>query len=471
MAPSAMAPRGRGLVDRYGHPMESPGNDLPAVKREPPITIAPDFKTVKDCKDAITALDFGQFMVATWLIEQMFWQPRQRAVVNTRLDGLVGTQIRWEPGRPNDAGRRAARDIVEDWPLIATSATRKQLFEWGLMLGVGLAQQHWYESPTSGRWIPRLEVYHPQWCIWDWFMRAYRVWTLDGWAIVPSPSLQVPGQAWQPMYPTGQSFTDEPDTLKRWVVHEPFGQYSWRRGLVHAGWDPWLGLVKANRNLHRSSEKMGVGIAKAKYPKSKDDASFNKFISYLRTMGSEGVIPVEQWEDDISPGVKGYDVEPFEWTQTGADIISRDREACSADIAVLYLGHNTTAETKGASVGASAQVGNLIRGDIRVGDTWSEFATFLGQPLRNWAEVNYGDPGLAPIPVYVTDPPSENQAAAQTLLWVSQALQVLRNNAPGVDFTELLNRFRVPMQNEGASVPPPDPKQPPAAPAPTGAQP
>lgn len=461
----ALAAKSRGLVDQFGHPTTQPSNDLPAVKREPPITIAPDFKTVQDCKDAVTALDFGQFMVSTWLIEQMFWQPRVRGVTNTREDGLVGTPIRWEAANPNgkganDTARRAARDIVVDWPLIASAPVRKQLFEWGLYLGAGFAQKHWYESPSTGRWIPRLEVYHPQWCIWDWFMRAYRVWTLDGWAIVPSPSLMVPGQAWQPMYPVGQTTTDKPDTLRRWVVHEPFGQHSWRRGMVHSVWDPWLGLVKANRNLHRSSEKMGVGIAKASYPKSTEKASFNLFLSYLRSMGSEGVIPVEQWEDEVGGGVKGYDVQPFEWTQTGADIITRDREACLADIAVLVLGHNTTAETKGASVGASAQVGNLIRGDIRVGDTLTEFATYYPQVIRDWAEVNYGDPALAPIPVYVTDPPSENQAAAQTLLWFSQALATLRQNAPGTDWSELFNRFLVPAGPSGPGVLPPEAKDP-----------
>lgn len=444
--------------------------ELPRIRREPAIQIAPSFSTVSDCSSVITVLDFGQFQLAAWLIEQMRWNSRLRAVENTRSDALVGTEIRWEPGRNNELARRAARDIVEDWPLIATAATRKQLFLWGLDLGVGFAQKHWYESPTSGRQIPRLEVYHPQWAIWDWATRAYRIFTMDGWAIVPSPSLMVPGEPWAA--PMGGSAVYQPDTLRRWVVHEPFGQHSWRYGMVHSSWRPWLSHEWANRDLSRASEKLGIGIVKVEYPKATDKTALATLISGIRTIGSEGVLPVEVYPENNEQGLKSYNVAPFEWSGTGADIIRSAREAASADLAVLYLGHNTTAETKGASVGASAQVGNIIRGDIRVGDCWNEKATIYLQVIRDWAEVNYGDAGVAPIPVPITDPPGENQAAAQALLNLSLALQGFDKSVKGIDKPELLNRFRVPQQPGGVTeapqpVPvapgtPPGQKQPPA---------
>jgi hypothetical protein len=423
------------------------GNGLSNVRREPPIQIAPDFKTVPECKAVITTLDYGQFMLAAWLIEQMMWNSRVRGVNETRVNGLVGTPIRWLPGRDNAKARRAARDIVEDFPLIAAPATRRQITKWGINLGVAFAQKHWYRSATSGREIPRIETYHPQWAIFDWSLRAYRVWTLDGWVIVPSPALQVPGEEWRPMYAPGALEADDP---RRWVVHEPFGQHSWREGLVHAAWRPWLGHEYANRDMSRSSEKLGLGIVKLKYPKSIDKTALNLLIQKIRTIGSEGVLPVEQYLEES--GQASYDVEPFEFSGTGFEMIQGTKESNATDIAVLYLGHNTTAETKGASVGASAQVGNLIRGDIRVGDCENEASTLYGQVLRDWAEVNYGDPGNAPVPDYVTDPPSENQAAALTLFNVSNAVDKLRLAAPGVDYNELLNRFQIPMNAGGAQV-------------------
>lgn len=437
--------------------------DLPRIRREPAIQIAPSFATVSDCSSVITVHDFGQFQLSSWLTEQMLWNSRVRAVTNTRGDGLAGTPIRWEPGKNNDLARRAARDIIEDWPLIATAATRKQMSVWGWFLGVGLAQKHWYESPTSGRQIPRLEVYHPQWMIWDWGSRAYRVFTMDGWAVVPSPALLVPGQTWQPMSPTGGNY--QADSLRRWVIHEPFGQHSWRLGLVHSVWRAWLAHEYANRDLARASEKLGIGIVKVEYPKATDKSALNALIGGIRTIGSEGVLPVEVYPENNAQNMKSYNVTPFEWSGTGADIIKSAREAAAADIAVLMLGHNTTAETKGASVGASAQVGNTIRGDIRIGDCLNEQATMYLQVIRDWAEVNYGDASVAPVPVYETDPPGENQAAAQTLLNVSLAAKNFQTTLDGVDYTELMNRFRIPMAPTGAKVmPPPAPATPPKSP-------
>jgi hypothetical protein len=427
-----------------------PRGALPGLRREPPIQIAPTFSTVSDCQSAITFLDYGQFQLASWLIEQQRWNSRFRGVQNTWADGLIGTPIRWEPGRDNALGRRAAQAIKEDWPLMASATTRKQISRWGLDLGVAFAQKHWYESPSSGRMIPRLEHYHPQWAIWDWSQRAYKIWTLDGWAIVPSPSLMVPGQPWEPLYPITSS--GQPDTLRRWVVHEPYGQHSWRDGLVHASWNPWLRLEWANRDMARCSEKIGLGIIKVKYPRMTDLTALNLLISKLRQLGQEGVIPVEQYKPtDGTTAEQNYDAEPFEWSGTGFNSISGTREGASSDLAVLYLGHNTQAETKGASVGASAQVGNLIRGDIRVGATWAEWTTMQPQVVEDWAEVNFGDRGLAPVAVYETDPPAENQAAATTLLNVSQAVALLKQHFTGINWTEVLNRFRVPTQDGGVS--------------------
>lgn len=435
------------------------GDDLPDIRREPPIMIAPDFNTVGDCRGVITLLDFGQFQLASWMIEQMLWNPRVRGVLETRLNGLVGTEIRWEPGKKNDTARRAARDIVEDWPQMVNAATRKALSQWGLLLGLGLGQKNWYLSPLTRRMIPRLQVYHPQWTIWDWTLGAYKVWTLDGWSIVPSPSLLAPGQEWKA--PQGGE-KQVPDTLRRWVLHEPWGQHSWRNGLVHSLWYAWLGHEWARRDQARASEKQGLGIVKIKYPRTTDKTALNLLISKMRRLGQEGVIPVEQGNAD--DGTSGYDATPFEWTGTGHDIIQRTKDSIAIDIAVLLLGHNLTSEAKGGSY-AAANVGNLIRDDIRADDALNEFSTLYSQLIRDWAEVNYGDADAAPIPIYVTDPPAANQAASMTLWNVTQAVDKLRAAAPGLDFDEIFNRYRIPMQLGGAAVKPP----PAPAPAPGGA--
>lgn len=432
---------------------------VPAVGREPPIQIAPDFRTVGACKGVITLLDFGQFYQAAWMIEQMLWSDRVQSGWQTRLDALTGTEIQWLPGRENELGRRAARDIEEDWPQIMSAAAMAQLHLWGELLGVGFGQKHWHVG-ASGRALPRLEVFHPQWGLWDWALRdrrgAYRVWTLDGWQIMGSPAEMVPGDVVE-----ASDVGSVADPML-WVVHEPYGAKSWRRGMVHSLWRPWLGYEMATADEGRACEKQGRGNLLLKYPRSSDgntsgqnpqdpNSPLGRLMGYLSNLGSESVIPVEQYAPEA--GVPSYDVESFDWGKVGWDVLSGALVDFGNRLTISILGHATMAQTQGASVGASAATGNLIRGDIRVGDCRKIAETVRSQILRDWAAVNYGDPSVAPIPRPVTEEPMANVAAADTLVKVAGALAQFRAQAPGVDVTALLNRFQIPMLPDGAGEP------------------
>ncbi len=419
---------------------------IPAIRREPPIQLFARYTSVADVQSVIDAHDLGFFQISTFLTEQMQANPRLRGIVGTRLSGMIGTAIRWEPGRDNDLGRRAVRAIEEDWPLIASVQTRKQLHEWGLQLGVGFAQKHWYRSRTTGRLIPRVEVFHPSWTAWNWGPRLYQIWTQEGTQYVPSPSLSVPGDEVVPLSRDALASGIGLAPAMQWVVHEPFGQHSWRRGLIHAGWSAWLGHEFSRTDMQRASEKFGLALLKLKYPKIEKDApALLQLLSALRNLRSNGVLPMEQREDGLN-----FDVEALEYGNAGFDIIQRTKDSNATDLAVLYLGHNLTTEAKGGSY-AAANVGDLIRGDIKADDAAAENATFHEQVIGDWAFVNFGDRELAPIAVYETDPPAINLTAAQTLQFVSLAVQALSSSkiAEGIDFEALLRRFRMPIKAGG----------------------
>jgi hypothetical protein len=415
----------------------------PAIRREPAIPVASAYTNVKTVREVVRRLDAGDIYEAALLVEQMLWNPRLRGVLETRLNGLMSTSIRWEPGRDNTAGRRAAKAIKEDWPLIADEPTRKQFHEWGLMLGVCPAQRAWFRCGSTGREIPRLQVFHPQWMTWNWAKRVYQIQTLDDGIIeVESPTL-VGGD----------------DALPDWVIHEPFGVHSWRRGLIHAAWYAWLGHEWAARDQARASEKLGIGILKAKYPFGTADSDDTKaFVRGLRSVNSEGVVPCGETSDG-----RKYDAEPLEFTGTGYDMILRTKDSKAVDLAVLFLGHNLTTEAKGGSY-AAANVGDLIRGDIKGFDAYAEAATYRRQLLAPWAERNFGDPELAPIPVYETDPPALNLTAAQTLQALGGAM-ISFAKFPEVERRALFERFRVPM-NDATEPQQPITTDPAAAPAP-----
>ena len=403
-----------------GRPFEKETPEgLPRIHREPPLQLFGKLTTKAQFENVVAAHDYGYFQVSAYLMRQMIRCGRVAQCIQTRSTALTGTPIQWLLGKNNDKGRRAVVDIETDWPLIASPAARAQLSTWGWFMGVSMAQKHWYVAPTTGRSIPRIEPYNPMWTNWDWSVYAYRVWTWnDGIRIVPSPSLQVPGEPWQPAPGLSNYGADDP---RLWVVHEPYGVNSWANDLnfIHSLWEDYFGYALANNDMNRVCEKQGRGQMVLKYPKSTDDkgnTTRDALIEALLNVGSEGIFPLEQYGRDVEGDTHGYELEPFAWPATGYDIVSGTKQSNGDAIAGRITGHNTSGETKGATgTQGGAQTGNLIRGDIRVDDCGNEKHTIEQQVLRDWAEANYGDPDLAPVMVYAVGSTLPRSSASPTI--------------------------------------------------------
>jgi hypothetical protein len=427
-------------------------DDTPHIFVEPPIPLATEFSSVDQVRAVITQLDQGNFRMPSLLLERMMWNPRLRATTETRLAGLISTEVRFEPARNTPDCRRAAKELTEDWRYIATSPMRKQMWQAALFLGFGLAQRVEDVAPT-GRTIFKLRPYWPGFASWYWARKAYRVITFDAGVtetaspsvdrkaidvFAPSPSDRVPSASEQP-----------------WVIAEPFGVNSYRGGLIHAAWRPWLGHEWASRDQARASEKHGLGIVKFYYPAGKGteyEAGLKRSMAGLRTMGAEGVIPLERRPDDIDGKNVGFDVEPFEFNGAGFQAISDTMNANAVALAILLLGHNLTTEIKGGGSYAAAGVADYIRDDKKFEDGDGEYSYAGPQLIVPWAEANYGDPSLAPIAHYVTDSPAVNLQRAQMIYQVSMAAAQLRANVPKVDCDALAEEFRLPMLSDGVTV-------------------
>jgi len=460
------------LVDAYGRPMSGVRSDgFPVVAREPAPLLHGRFKTIKEAEEAAAWGLQGFFQWPALLCDQVLRVPRVRGPFQTRAAALIGTEINWLPGRDNRDGRRAVEAIKEDWPKIAEPAARAALSTWGQLL-VGIAQKHWYHSAEAGRWIPRLEPWHPQQTMFDWNLNgrrgAYRIYTLDGWRTVPSPALTVPGELF--LYDPVQagSINGKPATVwkvleggglaesqRQWVFHEPHGPHSWRNALIYALWASALGWEFADRDMAKLCERQGLGGLKLKYPKTTEgknaqgvvdpNSSLGLFMTAVKNLGSRFIIPVEQYPQNGPQTLASYDVETFEWSGAGWEIVNGTKESKALDLGILILGHNTTVQSSTAGASAGARVGNDVRDDIRVRDCLDESATMHHQVLCDWAEVNFGDPGLAPIPVPRGLSTTANVPAAQTLLTVGQAVQILR--AQGLDeesCEQVLAGFQIP---------------------------
>lgn len=428
--------------------------DTPRIYVEPPIPLTTEFRTIDQVRAVINQHDAGRFRMSALLAERMMWNPRLRAVLGTRLSGLLAAEVKFDPVRENKDARRAAREFAEDWLAMVTTPVRKQYRKWSLLMGIAFGQRALELSPTSGRQIFRLRPYWPGFASWYWSEGGYRIQTHDAGVVdVASPGLKEVG-APSPMMTGLVNPSEQP-----WVIDEPNGSNSWREGIIHAAWRPVLGHDWAMRDQSRASEKHGIGVIKAKYPRGEGEqhkAAVTTFTSDLGQMGAEGVIPLEQ----RSEGEASFDVEPFEFNGSGFQAISDTMNSNAVALAILFLGHNLTTEIKGGGSYAAAGVGEYIRDDIKHDDAASEWAVFGPQLARPYCLLNYGDPELAPRARYITDSTSINKAMAQMMASVATAIQLLRTNVPDFDVDTFCEQWRIPLLPAGSvqvpAAPPPE---------------
>lgn len=428
----------------------------PRIYIEPPVPVTTEFCTVEQVRSVINQHDAGRFRMSALLAERMLWNPRFKAVLNTRLAGLMAAEVKFEPARDNRDGRRAAREFQEDWASMVTTPSRKQFRKWSLMLGISFGQRALELSQVSGHQIYRIRPYWPGFASWYWSEGGYRIQTYDAGVVdAASPGLKEIG-APSPTLTGLINPSNQP-----WVIDEPNGSNSWREGIIHSAFRPFLGHEWAIRDQARNSEKNGIGVIKAIYPQGKGPEhreALNKFINGLRTIGSEGVIPVETRGD----GEPSFDAEPFEFNGTGNNAISDAMNSNAVALAILLLGHNLTTEIKGGGSYAAAGVGEYIRDDIKHDDAASEWACFGPQLARPYCLLNYGDPDLAPRARYITDSTTVNKAMAEMMLAIAQSIQLLRINVPTFDVDAFCDEWRIPLLPAGAVQVPPPPQ--PAAP-------
>lgn len=438
-------------------------DQAPRIYVEPPIPLSTEISDVYSVRGIIRQLDIGIFRQPALLLERMLWNPRLRAVVETRLAGVIASDIRFKPARNNKDCRRAAKELAQDWPLMMSAPMRKQMAKSGLFLGLGVGQRVLDKSPITGRAVFKLRPYWTGFAQWYWAARCYRIQTFDvGVTDAQTPSLD-PALIKQSAYSSFLGATKKPSETP-WVISEPFGMNSYREGLMHAAWRPWLGHEWSMRDQARASEKYGIGVLKAKYPRGSGDehkAAIERYTRGLRSLGSEGVIPLEQ----RSEGEANFDVETLEYTGTGFQCIADTMNSNAVALAILLLGHNLTTEIKGGGSYAAAGVGEYIRDDKKRDDSDIEKTWAEPQIIAPWAEANYGDPSVAPVLEYVTDSPTVNLHRAQMINSLAMATQYLRANVPRVDCEALAEQFDLPMLDESVTV------QVPAAPTAAPAQP
>lgn len=392
----------------------------------------------------------GNLMLAADLVEGLiFADDRAPAVGRTRSDALFGLRPTFEPGSEGD-GRRHGRVVKameggEDYWSIFPTAISKQIFTWGLFLGVAPVRLNWWETlPVSkrrvvrqrkGRHVPVAELWHP---------RDLRLDPID--------------QAWKMRLAGGRERVITPGDGE-WMLFTPYGPFRpWTMA-------PWRGLARwlllkqlGIGDWGRHGEQASQTVVETDKEVKTTPELRKELASTLKGAGANAKVV-------LPPGMHARRLE----NTSSGDLYRQQGEAADKADAVALLGHAINAESGSANTGAQASEG--IRLDIRMGDAevWSEFTRDGG--LTWWAEINFGDPELAPWACYPAKKPDALASKGAGYKALGDGLQALRAADPAVDVHKLLEDEQLPLLTPeqaaaaaAARAPSPPPPLAPAAP-------
>lgn len=379
-------------------------------------------------KSAEVLADGGSLMQAADLCDEMLADDRLLAVLNKRVQGVLGLEVTFEASR----GRRKpvkALDVGEDWWEMFPESELGELVKWGTLLGVGVGRINWKEH--ENRVVGVLEPWHPRNLKWDPQKRAWFARLTDG--------------TWTEVTPGDGS----------WVLYTPYGKKRpWAKGLWRglARW--WLLKQYAIVDWALYSERHGQG--------------------YFVAEPQPGMTPTAKARDELAkdmqgmgraPGIAmpaGFNFKLVESVANNWQTFNAQKDAANVAFAIALLGNNLSTELSQGSF-AAADVHKvveitIIRFTAETVSTWAH-----DQVLVWWAEFNYGNRDIAPWPRWATEPPEDLKASADLMVSFGTALDAFAKYKIPVDLAALCERFKIPIL-PNADIPPLEAPPPPPSP-------
>lgn len=384
--------------------------------------------------DNVRAVDYlieeaesGYFGNAALLVDQILRDARIFAVMMTRVLGLLGKDLEFDPPKETAHAKKLAEDIEADWPSIFSDAALVDLLTWGLMLGVGLGQV----IKDGPAWT--LEVWHPWALEWDTDKRAYFVETRT----------DTGGRARLEIIPDGKgAYTDAQGT--HWVLFTPYGYgNAGRRGLLRNLHRLYLERQWAHRDRSRYSEVHGQPMRFGIAPLNSEKADRVAFKNSLSFMGAEPVVVAAHGEEG-----NRWDVKLVEAQGKSTELFQVELEQLDKEIATLVLGQSQSTDGQGG-LGTQENAGESVRLDVMRFDGDNLSSTLRAQVLVPYCAFTYGGNGeQAPWPCWDIDPPEDTKSRAEEFKALMDGIAVAKAQGIPVDERALLEAFNVPMLSE-----------------------
>jgi len=250
------------------------------------------------------------------------------------------------------------------------------------------------------------EFWHPQHLRFDWNTRKWMV------KVQTSPN----GSPVEEVLNPGDG---------AWILHTPYG--------AHRPWSfaPWRGLARwvllkyyAMGDWAKASEKSSLLVGTSELKANSSAPQRDQLAADIYARGREGVA--------ILP--PGFDLKLVNMEANTEAIFRQQIEMADTAIAIAIRGGNLTTEVQAGSR-AAAEAQERLGDDVkRRFDGQALTTTLHDQSLVYWSWYNFGDPMLAPWPVYPTGPKRDMHRKAVSLSVAIGALE--RAVALGVEVNQ-----------------------------------
>lgn len=390
--------------------------------------------------------DGGNFRNLADLCDTLLADDRIGAVFETRIGGLLGLPITFEPSGDGRKRNRAVKALEadEDWWELFPEDELFQLFTWGRLAGFSWGQLVYEDDDgkplvnESGRLTPRCEFWHPQHFRYDQHLRQWFVRRRDASGVATASEEPVtPGEG-------------------QWILYTPYGRFRpWAHGLWRGLSRWWLLKDYAIGDAGAFSE---ASIQRVLTRETEiDDALVRELADDLQSAGRDQVIGLPQ----------GFDMKLLESRQSLRDNQGYLVDLSNTSIAVAVLGQNLTTESTGGGLNGGNKVHERVEIQRIKSDAETGSTTLREQGLKWWAEYNFGSQGLAPWPQWDTDPPEDAKAKGETWKLAAETVGAFKTAGFEVDPKQIEEEFGIKLTKAEKPEPPPvivAPPPPPNAP-------
>ncbi len=413
--------------------------------REIPTNIGfSEWDRVPQVRAILRELEQGMFQRASLLSVLQERDDRLSGCWSIRTDTLLGVPLEMEPALVDGHVTPETEEIAEaaevDWPKMFPEGSIDRLFKQGRDLGLAVGELVTFEDEATGRWLPRLKVWHTQWVWWNWGTESYWINTSGAYDENGNPSTDGAGVIELPRVDR-DTYSDG-----HWVVYCPGGfRYAFQRGIIRSTAMLHLKRQWDMRDWARYNEVYGLLIRKAVTPAGATENDKDRFATSIRDIGSE---PTVECPTDATGAAYDIDIVGAP-TGSGYDTFGQSLHYIDECIGNAILGQQAAGEKKGGLGDGDANQNESVRQDILEKDA-RIFEVLKAQALSWWALWNFGDKRLCPTPSPIIDPPETAEKQSDRLLKAGQAISAIAAALPGVaDLAAIAAELGVPLLAPG----------------------